>query len=368
MGTGTLFGKSPIPADWQFSPQWMTTIIAGRHPGARVSAVRLIDGSDGTCSRARLGLEYAEGSGPTTVFAKSKGDLKHRILQLMTGNWFIEARLFGTQPSGTQIALPLEHPVVYHTVLDRLRINELIVMEDLSQRSVILNDATRPLSVDDVASGLRGLASLHSAFWRFSDSTYPALKWVQPCKATRIFQWLMMYGWDRGLARLKDNLPEQVVTFGAEKMVACWAQYLSSVSKGPMTLLHGDAHVGNTYLVPGGDLGFLDWATVRRGNWAYDVGYFIISALDVADRRTFAADLIEEYRKALDVPAADRPTSEEAWLRFRTTPAYGLPIWVATGAEDGFQSSEVCANLVKRFGTAFLDLDTPSALKKGGQN
>lgn len=361
MGAATLIGRSPIPPDWQFSPEFMTPIIARQHPGARVSAVRMLDGSDGTCSRARFGLEYSEGAGPATVFAKSKGDLKHRILQLMTGNWFIEARLFGTK-----IPLPLEYPAVYHTVLDRLRINELIVMEDLSHRNVVLNDATRPLSVDDVANGLQGLARLHSSFWRFSNSTHPKLEWVQPCKATRTFQWLMKFGWDRGLARLKDCVPEQIVSFGAERMVACWAQYLRSVSKGPMTLLHGDAHVGNTYLVPDGDLGFLDWATVRRGNWAYDVGYFIISALDVADRRSFARDLIEQYRNALDVPAEDRPSSDEAWLRFRTTPAYGLPIWVATGAEDGFQSPLVCSNLVNRFGTAFLDLDTPAALTSLG--
>ena len=43
-----------------------------------------------------------------------------------------------------------------------------------------------------------------------------------------------------------------------------------------------------------------------------------------------------------------------------------IAIWITTGAEDGYQTPEVCANLVARFGHAFEDLDTPAALAQLG--
>jgi Phosphotransferase enzyme family len=348
---------SRIPRNWEFTPEWMTPIIARRHPGVRLSAVRLLDGSDGTSSRARLGLEYAEGSGPESVFAKTQGDWAHRLLHVMTGNLYREALLFA---SG--VPLPVEHPREYHGSVDRLRLNELVIMEDLSSRGVVLNDATRPLSVDDVANGLRGLARLHSAFWRFSGKTYPTLSWAKPWKVTWTFQLTLRRACGAGIANLKDSLPAEVAALGAKGMEQWWSRYIRTVSCGPMTLLHGDAHVGNTYLVPNGDLGFLDWACVRLGNWAFDVGYFIVGALGVADCRAHEADLVEEYRRALDVPVEDLPSPEEAWLQYRRTPAYGLAVWVATGSSVNYQRREICSNLVHRYGRAFLDLDTRAAL------
>jgi hypothetical protein len=40
----------------------------------------------------------------------------------------------------------------------------LIVMEDLTHRGADPRDATRPMTVDQVARGLRGLASLHNQY------------------------------------------------------------------------------------------------------------------------------------------------------------------------------------------------------------
>jgi len=353
----TLTGGSKIPRNWQFTPEWMTPIIAHRYPGARLSKVRLLEGSEGTSSRARFELEYSAGSGPQAVFAKTQGDWLHRLLHVMTGNLYQEGLLYG---SGLQ--LPLEYPKPVYGAVDRLRLNYLAIMEDLGPRGVVLKDATKPVTVDDVASGLRGLARMHSAFWNFSSRTHPELGWVKPWKVSWTFQLTLRQTCGIGISNLKDSLPDAVAALGAKGMEQWWSRYIRTVSRGPTTFLHGDPHVGNTYLVPDGELGFLDWACCRRGNWAFDVGYFIVSALDVADCRAHEADLVEEYRRELDVPPEDRPTREQAWLRYRTTPAYGLAVWVATGSSVNYQSSEICANLVHRYGSAFVDLDTPTAL------
>lgn len=350
-----------IPKDWQFTPAQMTSIIARRHPGAQISRVTILDGSDGTSSRARLGLEYSQGQGPSSVFAKTQGDIWHRLLHFMTGNLYREARLYA---SGVNI--PIEHPAEYFGQVDRLRLNELVVMEDLSPRGVTLFDATKYVSVDEVASGLRALARLHSTFWRFTEQTYPALNWVETWNATLRFRIILRGACGKGMSNMKDSLPDQVMKLGAAGIEKAWTAYIRTLSKGPLTLLHGDAHVGNTYMVPNGDFGFLDWACVRRGNWAFDVGYFLVGALSVSDRREHERELIELYRQALAIPQEDLPSREEAWLRYRGTPAYGLAVWLGTANSVNYQSHSVCSNLVNRYATAFLDLDTPSAIAELG--
>jgi hypothetical protein len=353
--------RSQIPRGWDVSPEWMTEALRPSCPGAEVSTVRRVGGSDGTSSRAVLQLTYRHGTGPSTVFAKTKGDPLRRTFQWMTDNAFIEGRLVQAR-----VPLGVEHPEFFAAAVDRLRLNDMVVMEDVTQRDAVLNDATRPLGLDEVRRGLLGLARLHSRYWGLDARRHPELDWVRPWRAKPTFRFLLRLGCARGLPRLREHVPNQVAALGTDGLIRNWCRQVAAANQGAPTLLHGDAHVGNTYTLPDGDLGFYDWGVVRRGNWSFDVGYFLVSALDVDTRRAHAQTLVEEYRTALDVAEHERPTSEEAWLRFRSATAYGLAIWITTGAEDGYQSPAVCGALAHRFGHAFVDLDTPGALTELG--
>lgn len=349
---------SKIPKSWtDFTPQVLTPIIAARHPGAVVSEVALLEGTEGTSSRALFELTYSAGSGPRTLFAKTQGDLRRRIVHVMTGNLYNEALLFADE-----VALPVDHPVIYRAVVDRLHLNEMIVMEDLRNRDVVLHHAATPLSVDTVAAGLTALARLHSAYWEYTRKSAPAISWVKPWKPTRSFHKAVRDYGAKGMERMRDRMPQQVASMTNVEMAEWWARFVRSAGTGPTTLLHGDAHIGNTYSLPDGQVGFVDWAVVRRGSWVHDAGYFVTGSLTIEDRRSHAADLIEGYRTALEVPEAQRPSRDEAWLRFRSCPPYGLGVWLATGGGGGWRTPEICGNLVERYATAFDDLDTPSAL------
>jgi hypothetical protein len=354
-----LFSGAPIPKDWGFSVKEINDILKAKHPEVEVSEVEVSQRSDGTCSRAWLALNYSHGSGPESVFAKTKGDWLRRMFQLMTGNIFIEGLLFSSD-----VELPLEHPLVYHAVVDRPRLNDLVIMEDLTLRGAELNDATKKISIENVKSGLSELAKLHSHFWQFNENAFPALNWVRPWKASSSFKLLMKFGCKRGLARLTPYLPEEVVEMGSQSIVQCWSRYLGTVNQGPATLLHGDAHVGNTYTLPRGTVGFFDWGVVRKGHWSFDVGYYIISCLNEEDRRNYEEELIQHYLQSLDLPNTEKPSFKEAWERYRCSPAYGLAIWITTGAEDDYQDPEICQNLSSRFATAFIELETLSALNE----
>ena len=57
------------------------------------------------------------------------------------------------------------------------------------------------------------------------------------------------------------------------------------LAKKPVTLCHGDAHVGNTYHCPDGRVGLFDFQLTLRANWSRDVSYVIVTALDPGTRR-----------------------------------------------------------------------------------
>ena len=336
----------------------MTSALSEVLPSARVSDVTLVLRDDGTNRRARLGLTYAGGSGPATVFAKAESDAPgRRQIHARNGNLFNEALLFR---SG--IDLPIEHPFAYATIVDEAALDYLIVMEDLAVRGADLRDAMRPYSVEQVARGLRGLARLHSRWWD-GVAGEPTLSWVQPFLPTA--------GWVRpmrkilpiGIERAGDALPGAVTQLGVDDLVETWIGSINSLTTGPQTLLHGDPHIGNTYLLPDGELGFLDWQVVRSGCWAHDVGYFLQSALTTADRQREEADLVEEYRSVLDVPIGELPTAEDAWLRYRASAAHGLAVWLMTLPSD-VHAHERSLALVQRYAAAFAELDTASAVEE----
>lgn len=348
-----------VPAAWDdVTPKWMTRAISAHYPDARVATVTLLLRDDGTNRRARFGLTYAGGSGPATVFVKAESDVPgRREIHARNGNLFNEALLFS---SG--VDLPVEHPSAYLCVVDETALDYVIVMEDLAARGADPRDATRPFTVDDAARGLRGLARLHSRWWgRVAGE--PRLEWVQPFLPTN--------GWIRpmrkivpiGIERVGDALPEQVRHLGVDDLVEVWAASVRSLATGPQTLLHGDPHIGNTYVLPDGEVGFLDWQVVRRGSWAHDVGYFLQGALTEADRREHEAGLVEEYRRTLDVAEHERPSAAEAWLRYRVSAAHGLAVWLMTLPSDVHTHDRSLA-LVCRYATAFAELETPAAVRE----
>ena len=338
----------------------MQRALGTQHPDAVVSAVEVLMRDDGTNRRARLGVQYAQGTGPDRVFVKAHA-AHHRWVHLRNGNLFNEARLFA---SG--VLLPVEHPRVYAAVCDWLRLDFLLVMEDLRERHADPRDATRPLSVAQVASGLRGLARLHGQYWNLEPRAHPGLRWLKT--------WAPAQGWQVGLRkrvpvglqRAVGELPPQIAALNGDRIVDFWCRYVQTLARQPMTLLHGDAHIGNTYVLPDDTVGFLDWQVARRGGWSQDVGYFLVGALTEADRREHEAQLLERYREALPVPEPQRPSAAQAWLHYRASPAYGLAIWLSTLGVDGYQSRAISLALAQRYARAFVELETEAALRQLG--
>ncbi len=330
----------------------MTTALSVSHPGIEVDRIELVLRDDGTNRRARFRVRYAAGTGPATVFLKAS-DPEHAELNAATGGLFNEPRLFTAD-----VDLPIDHPEVFAVRMDEDALAFVLVMEDVAARGGDPRDATRPLSVEQAVHGVRGLARLHRAFWGRRLDEQVDLAWVEAFRPWRG----MRVGIDVGLRRTGDQLPTEVRSMTGQEIEAQWCRYLDAVNRGPATLLHGDAHIGNTYVLPGDGVGFLDWQVLRRGDALLDVGYFVAGAVTAEDRRAAERRLIDEYHRALELPDDARPSREELWLRYRASAAHGLALWMATAASDTWQRPEVSRVLALRYATAFAELGTAEAI------
>jgi hypothetical protein len=347
-----------VPKSWEdITPEWMSAALAAHHPGAVVEAVSVAGRDDGTNRRARLGLTYSAGDGPATVFAKA-ADPAHKAMIRMTSGMFHEPRLFTCGAP-----LPLEHPIVYTALIDEADYDFVMIMEDLTARGADPRDGTRPMTVEQVATGVRGLARMHGMYWGERVVRHPALGWVEPFLAWRGMEFAPL---PAALERLGGDAPAEVMSLTIDRLVeSIWKPYIGTLtasSGSPQTLLHGDAHLGNTYVLPSNEVGFLDWQVARRGNWSLDLGYFVQGALTVEDRRRSERALLEEYRESLGLPDEEMPSSDEIWLRYRASVAHGLTTWLVTASAGEWQRPEVSIALAQRYSFAYADLDASSAL------
>lgn len=347
----------PIPCDWDhITPQWMTTALNSHHPGVRVATVDIALRDDGTNRRARLALTYDSAEqGPASVFVKA-ADPAHKELITLTSGMFHEPRLFR---SG--VPLPVEHPAVFAALIDEEAENFLLVMEDLTLRDADPRDATRPLTIEQAASGVRALARLHSSFWGERLESHPALGWLEP-----FVPWdgMEIAPLQAALDRLGPECPPAVTRLSIGELINdIWKPYIHSLTSGPQTLLHGDAHIGNTYLIDDTHIGFLDWQVARRGHWSLDLGYFLQGALTIEDRRVAEDRLLGDYRDALDLPTGEKPTSEQIRHGYRASVAHGLALWLCTASAGEFwQRPDIALALAQRYSAAYADLDTASAI------
>src|SRR3546814_8490367 len=82
----------------------------------------------------------------------------------------------------------------------------------------------------------------------------------------------------------------------------------------PLCLVHGDAHLGNSYRRPDGDRIWFDWQIVRKGRPWRDYSYFVIGSITIEDRRRAERDLLRHYcnelsRHGVEIRFEDRKST-----------------------------------------------------------
>ena len=102
-----------------------------------------------------------------------------------------------------------------------------MIMEDVVARGADPRDSTRPMTVDQVASGVRGLARLHSEYWGERLTGNPALGWVEPFVAFDGLQYAPLH---IAHERMGDTVPAEILALSGEELfVDIWARYIGTL-------------------------------------------------------------------------------------------------------------------------------------------
>jgi hypothetical protein len=218
-----------------------------------------------------------------------------------------------------------------------------LMMEDLNKRNIIFPNATDLLSIAQVRGILRTLAKLHGFFW--GDE---GLQVKNPWLSTHVKGGMNDIFREHGFALVSDQVEKNpfkqdlISPLGVslDDMWKSLTAFQDEVDQSyPKTLLHGDTHVGNIYLLPDSvqmpdecNGGLYDWQLTALGNWAHDVSYIMTTALTIEQRQQNEVELLKYYLEELSAQGIkDAPDWDDAWYLYRRSIMWGLFIgWLIT--------------------------------------
>ena len=348
------------------TPEVLSAALADRAPDVVVDAVDIVsatrcgDGVASTADRVVLDLEYRPGTAaglPRRLVLKTMLASPHAP-DAMYRN---EVRFYRELRAG----LDIETPAGFASHFDPSTGRFGLLLEDLTARGARFPSALDDVSLDEVRSILGHLATLHARFWdspRFDAD----LAWVATPTSGGMFEVFDAIGLDliEDQVSRHPRKAELIAPLG-RSLPQLWEQ-LWRVQRAhtvaPTTLLHGDPHLGNTYLLPGEQGGLLDWQLLMRGSWAHDVTYLMVTALDSEVRRRHQRDLLAEYLERLAAAGLEGvPSLPVAFGQYRAAALWGLVIgWLICPPENyGWPITE--AN-ISRTVAAVEDLETFAAI------
>ena len=334
---------------------------AGAAEGLEEVHVEPLD--SGTTSRARLRLTWADpAGGPATVFVKLPADgFGARAFGTLVGLGASEVGFYGS------IRPDLDLPTPRAVVAQPGRRGDFaLVLEDLAAAGARFPTVADGCTAEHAEAVIVALARVHAPLWgspRLGDGG--DLRWVfRPADGDRVrrIQRLMVASALRGTRRrFSDELS------GAPAQLLAEAQHADRAldayrAAGPVTLLHGDTHLGNTYALPDGTAGLYDWQVIQQGHGLRDVAYFTVLSTSTELRRERERAWVRRYLDELVAHGVDAPSEDDAWFHYRlyaVDPLRGAVFTAAMG--NRLQPEAQWRSGLERAAAAVHDLDTLGA-------
>ncbi|MCR9105963.1 MAG: ecdysteroid 22-kinase family protein [Gammaproteobacteria bacterium] len=218
--------------------------------------------------------------------------------------------------------VPLQTPVTYATAWQGSRF--FLVQENLNandQVTLFTNpDMLQGPSQNQVALCLDAFARLHAKHVHLSPAEREAILpleyhlFLSPSMglASRSLNALAL---SPCMKKRPGRIPAEVAA-AYEQSIEHWDVLLEHWFSGPLSLLHGDSHLGNFYQI-GDEMGMLDWQAAHWGKGIRDVQYFLIDAMPASELAAQERDWVDYYvqRRAVHGAPLER---EAAWQDYRS--------------------------------------------------
>jgi aminoglycoside phosphotransferase (APT) family kinase protein len=196
----------------------------------------------------------------------------------------------------------------------------LLLLEDLRESGARPVTAEEQLTIEHAGGVIDALAQLHAKFWR-SPRLAGDLAWASAMVDRPGFE-LLAGQFRRVRRRFLAESEQRQVSPRTRRMLGILIDHdreiYRSWSDGPQTLVHGDSHMGNTYALPDGRAGLLDWQVVFRTRGVREISYCLVPGLDTDLRRAHERSLLQRYLAGLGAGGVEDPPSfDEAWDDYR---------------------------------------------------
>ncbi|CAH0498083.1 ecdysteroid 22-kinase family protein [Novosphingobium sp. CECT 9465] len=361
-----------IPFDPEaYSAETLNAIIAPWRPDVRIANVRVKeakrygDGMVSTAARAFLDVEYAAGA---------PADLpRHLVLKLGRSPDFMIGPLYQNEVRFYNVLRPevtdIEAPFTLGGSYDPSTQAFALLLGDLTDQGAVFPNVLAKNTLEQVRALLDVLARLHARYWkspRFASDLGFLETHTQGELATFMHEFVpQAIQHEIDTENFKREMVARLRTSGDElrRGVARLHQHQQTL---PHTVLHGDTHIGNTYLLPDGRAGLLDWQLTVRGHHMHDVNYLITTALPIDVRRDNERDLLTFYLDRLQAyGVTEVPGFDETWDEYRRCLVWGVYIgWLTTNIANYGWEISVLNHL--RLTTAFEDHDTGALIRALG--
>ncbi|HQQ75369.1 MAG TPA: phosphotransferase [Pseudomonadales bacterium] len=346
----------------------LTELIAVVHPGTVVQSFEVIkassfgEGMVSTADRALLMLHYA--ANPASLPQQTMLKLQRDIGPIIKSIYINETRFYLQLSHECGITTPQALGGGYDTDSGAYG----LLLEDLSlQGATFPNVTNNPDPVAHVSAVIEQLATLHARFWQ-SPRFATDLAWVESHLQGPVSELLAM-----SMPIVCGEELKQVAF--KRDMIASVGMTLPQLIEGtkalqqhqatlPQTFVHGDTHLGNTYGLPGGRAGLIDWQLCVRGYGMHDVSYIINTGLPVAERRQHERALLQQYRDSLQRHGvSDVPSLDMLWQEHARAVIWQLYVgWL--GVSHVNYGWEILTTNMQRVATAWRDLDTGKHIRQ----
>lgn len=353
-----------IPASsHEIDAAWLSEALAPRFPGARAEHVEVARSAELTNHHAHLQVSWLEpgerGVPPSSIFCKLlPTEEPRRSAVARTAMGPREAQFYARLAPSLSLRVPDAY-LAHHEGDGSF----VLLLEDLEATGCTVSDGTIGVAPDAADRALEDLARMHVRFADPMRRTGEA-GWVPPPLHDPSYGTaLLKVGLEQHRDRLTHGFADiaQRYVDAPDAMHALW-------QKGPMTVVHGDPHIGNLF-DDHGRTGFLDWGIISTGHPLRDVSYFLCMALSIEDRRHCERDLLRGYLARWNAASTHAFTFDEAFRTHRIHAAYTVLACcqIVTFPEDESPARRTFSEaFLARAEAAVADLDALGALREEG--
>ncbi|KAK7414279.1 hypothetical protein QQX98_006876 [Neonectria punicea] len=327
----------------ELTAAWFTKIL-----GKPVKNATVVEIIHGTASKILVELAF-EDSSDGTITVCVKGGFNPALLAslpFMFSIYRLEAEFYYHLGPTINVRLP---PTLYCGT-DTVNGQGIVVMADLKARGYTFGNALEAWPVDRVQVAVEQLANLHAKTWGSKPEDFP---WAGKTVSLReaVMGLVTPEQWS---SRFDGDARPPVPDFmgDRERMTATFKALWKPSNSTLNCLVHGDAHIGNTFISSTGEPGFLDWQVIHSGSAMHDVPYFIIGSLSIEDRRKHEKELVQHYLDVLHRAGAPQFQREEIWDEYRKHAFHGFA-WALAGPM--MQPREIVDVMTERHCAAIVD-------------